>query len=117
MARAIVNTPVKGFTGEVAGIAFANGTADVDDPIALGYFERRGYDVIYAPSEPTPATIPEGKPSTDWKADQLKAYAEKHKLDLGSAKSKPELVAAIEKAEADKAAAASSEGDQGGSQE
>lgn len=112
-----ITTPVEGFTGQVAGVAFANGVGETDDPIALGYFERRGYGIEKADA-PAPVTIPDGKPSTDWKADQLKAYAEKHGLEVGSAKSKPELVAAIEKAEAEKAAAQTpppaGEGDQGG---
>ncbi|GLU91344.1 hypothetical protein [Agromyces sp. NBRC 114283] len=113
-----ITTPVKGFTGNVAGVAFVDGRGETDDPIALGYFERRGYGVEKA-AAPEPITVPEGKPSTDWKVDQLKAYAEKHELDLGSAKSKPELVAAIEKAGAEKAAASTAAGDggQGGSQE
>lgn len=104
-----ITTPVEGFTGQVAGVAFANGVGETDDPIALGYFERRGYGIEKA--DP-PVTIPDGKPSTEWKGEQLKAYAEKHSLDLGSAKTKPEMVAAIEKAEAEKAAA--SNGEQGG---
>lgn len=99
-----ITTPVEGFTGTVAGVHFANGVGETDDPIALGYFERRGYGVENADA-PATVTVPDGKPSTDWKGDQLKAYAEKHSLDLGSAKTKPELVAAIEKAEAEKAPA------------
>lgn len=103
MTNAIVNTPVKGFTGTVIGVAFANGTADVEDPTKLAYFTRHGYDVIYAPVQAV--EIPEGEPSTDWKGDQLKAYAEKHEVDLGSAKTKPEIVAALEAVKTAKAAA------------
>lgn len=95
-----ITTPVKGFSGAVAGVTFTDGVGETDDEGAIAYFTRHGYDV-----EKTVA-IPEGKPTGDWKGDQLKAYAEKHSLDLGSAKTKPEIVAAIEKAEADKAAAA-----------
>lgn len=103
-----ITTPVKGFTGTVAGVSFANGVGETEDEVAIGYFTRRGYTVEGAER---PVDIPEGKPSTEWKGDQLKAYAEKHALDLGSAKNKPEMVAAIEKAEAEKAAAASQPGD------
>lgn len=106
MGRAIVNTPVKGFTGVVVGVSFVDGTADVDNEAALAYFHRHGYEVIYAPAEAKTVEIPEGAPSTDWKADQLKAYAEKHDVDLGSAKAKPEIVKTIEEAAAAKAAAA-----------
>lgn len=99
-----ITTPVEGFTGDVAGVTFANGVGETDDPIALGYFARRGYSIEGAEAEKV-VDVPEGKPSTEWKGDQLKAYAEKHGLELGSAKTKPEFVAAIEKAEAEKAAA------------
>ncbi|MDQ0894431.1 hypothetical protein [Agromyces ramosus] len=46
-----INTPVKGFTGIVAGVSFANGTGETDDPIALAYFERRGYDIEVTEAE------------------------------------------------------------------
>ncbi|PWC05404.1 hypothetical protein [Agromyces badenianii] len=62
MARAIVNTPVKGFTGTVVGVAFVDGTADVDGEAQLAYFERQGYEVIYAPSELEVVEIPNGDP-------------------------------------------------------
>lgn len=97
-----ITTPVEGFNGVVAGVHFANGVGETEDASALFYFERRGYGI-----EKAAITIPDGKPSTEWKGDQLKAYAEKHSLDLGAAKTKPELVEAIEKAEAEKAAAGS----------
>lgn len=32
-------------TGEVAGVWFRHGVGETDDPAALAYFERRGYDV------------------------------------------------------------------------
>ncbi|QIK63842.1 hypothetical protein G7068_13805 [Leucobacter viscericola] len=40
-----IYTPVKGFTGNVAGVDFVNGEAETDDPRALAYFERHGYKV------------------------------------------------------------------------
>lgn len=95
-----ITTPVKGFTGSVAGVTFADGVGETDDEGAIAYFERQGYGVGTEKS----VEIPDGMPSTEWKGDQLKAYAEKHSLDIGAAKTKPELVAAIEKAEAEKAA-------------
>lgn len=98
-----ITTPVKGFTGVVVGVPFADGQGETDDESAIAYFNRHGYDVEAAEKA---VTIPDGAPSTDWKGDQLKAYAEKHELDLGSAKSKPELVAAIEAADKAKADAA-----------
>ena len=42
----IVRTPVEGFTGEVVGIRFENGVAEVDSAHpSLAYFIRHGYTV------------------------------------------------------------------------
>lgn len=90
-----ITTPVKGFTGSVVGVSFKDGTGSTDDPTALAYFARQGYGIEQSD---TPVEIPDGKPSTDWKGDQLKAYAGQHEIDLGSAKSKAEIVEAIETA-------------------
>ena len=41
-------SPVRGFTGEVAGVAFADSKAEVDESShgrALAYFRRKGYGV------------------------------------------------------------------------
>lgn len=57
-----ITTPVKGFTGTVAGVSFANGVGETEDPTALGYFSRRGYKVEdekpakKAPAPKAPAT-------------------------------------------------------------
>ncbi len=51
-----IQTPVKGFTGIVAGVSFANGVGTSDDPAALAYFERHGYDVM--PHAPKPSKTP-----------------------------------------------------------
>jgi len=50
---ATVHTPVPGFTGEVAGVAFADGTAEVPDD-KLTYFRRHGYGID------GPAPLPPG---------------------------------------------------------
>lgn len=39
--------------------------------------------------------IPEGDPTESWTGKQLKAYAIKHEINLGKAKSKPDMIAAI----------------------
>lgn len=39
--------------------------------------------------------IPEGDPAASWKVPQLKAYAVEHDIDLGDAKSKPDILAAL----------------------
>ena len=95
-----ITTPVKGFTGVVVGVTFADGRGETDNESAIAYFHRHGYTIEAAQKA---IEIPEGAPSVDWKGDQLKAYAERQAIDLGSAKSKPEIVAAIESAEKAKA--------------
>lgn len=57
MAETItVHTPMEGFTGEVVGVKFADGTAEVpsDAVQQLGYFRRRGYGI----GEPVEQTEP-----------------------------------------------------------
>src|SRR5688572_12052838 len=51
MARFKISTPVAGYTGESAGIAFANGVAEVDTATdagvsALSYFRSAGYGIV-----------------------------------------------------------------------
>jgi len=43
---------------------------------------------------------PEGEPVETWKGDQLKAYARDHKIDLGGATNKADMVSAIAAAKA-----------------
>lgn len=40
-------------------------------------------------------SAPEGEPTPKWKVDQLKAYAESHGVDLGEAKTKPDILAVL----------------------
>lgn len=44
-----VTTPVAGFSGVVAGVAFADGAAETSNRAALAYFRRHGYGI--APAE------------------------------------------------------------------
>lgn len=50
-----IQTPVKGFTGTVAGVTFADGAGETEDSAALAYFARQGYEIIAEekPKEPT----------------------------------------------------------------
>lgn len=94
MAR--VTTPVKGFTGTVVGVTFVEGVGETDNPAALGYFARRGYTIEAEEAPP----FPDGKPAKAWKVDELKAYAARHGVDLGEAKSKDEILAVLTPADA-----------------
>lgn len=40
-----ITTPMKGYTGVVAGVTFADGVGETDDPAALLYFTSAGYGV------------------------------------------------------------------------
>lgn len=52
----IVRTPVEGFTGDVAGVRFEKGVAEVSsDHPSLAYFVRHGYTVA-AEEKPKPRT-------------------------------------------------------------
>jgi len=39
--------------------------------------------------------VPEGTPTESWKVPELRAYAAEHDIDLGDAKKKDEILAAI----------------------
>lgn len=38
-----IQTPVEGFTGEVAGVSFADGFGETEDENAIAYFIRQGF--------------------------------------------------------------------------
>ena len=42
---ATIETPVKGYTGTVAGVEFQDGRAETDNSNAISYFRRHGYTV------------------------------------------------------------------------
>lgn len=85
-----IRTPVKGFTGQVAGVQFTDGVGETVDEAALAYFERHGYSIDHG----TPA-YPEGDPTEKWTVDQLKAYATAHDIDLTGVSGKDNVVAAV----------------------
>lgn len=93
-----ITAPNKEFTGKRGNVAFVDGQAETDDPTMLAYFRRHGYKIGGKSSKSDKATepqFPEGDASTDWTGEQLKAYAAAKDIDLGAAKTKSEMVAAI----------------------
>lgn len=57
-----IKSPVAGFSGEVAGVAFTRGTATLDagrQGAALAYFARKGY-TVEAADRPTEELEPAG---------------------------------------------------------
>jgi hypothetical protein len=55
-----ITAPVSGYTGTVAGVTLANGTAETDNEAALSYFRRHGYSV-----EPVEEPEPDGGQGDD----------------------------------------------------
>jgi len=47
------------------------------------------------PADPDEVVIPDGKPSDDWKVDQLKAYAKRENIELGDATKKDDILAKV----------------------
>lgn len=47
-----VTTPVKNFSGTVVGVQFNDGVGDTNDPIAIAYFARHGYNLAGEEHEP-----------------------------------------------------------------
>ncbi|MFK5689596.1 hypothetical protein ACI3EY_08005 [Ornithinimicrobium sp. LYQ92] len=68
--------------------------------LAKGSAYSSGFTKPEAAKDPEPqeVQIPDGDPSEDWKGEQLKAYAEKHGVDLAGATVKAAMVEAIAKA-------------------
>lgn len=50
-----VVAPVKGFSGAVANVEFVDGVGETDNPTAIAYFKRHGYEVVPAPELPKKA--------------------------------------------------------------
>jgi hypothetical protein len=93
-----IKAPVETFTGLVAGVHFVDGVGKTDDEAAIAYFERQGYGVGDEPSEQPgnpDAKYPLGDPSDKWKKDELLAYADDRKIDIGEATTKEQIWGAI----------------------
>lgn len=86
-----IHTPNPGVNAEIAGVAFTKGVGESDDEHALTYFRRHGYRI----DEPEAPAFPDGDPAESWKADQLRAYAAKHNVEVKGATTKAEILAAI----------------------
>lgn len=89
-----IRTPVKGFTGQVAGVQFTDGVGETVDEAALAYFTRHGYEIT-TPGAPEAPALPEGDPTDKWTVDQLKAYATAKEIDLKGATAKADILLAV----------------------
>lgn len=95
MAKKTIESPVKDFSGLVAGVHFTEGKGSTDNEGAIAYFERQGYTVSGHVDEEIKRDYPLGDPSDKWTIKELTAYAAERQIDLGKAKSKDEIWNAI----------------------
>lgn len=63
----LVRSPRDGYDGVSVGVRFVDGVANTDDPAALAYFTRAGYD-IEPPPPPVPDAPGDKAPKADWVA-------------------------------------------------
>ncbi|CAM3536379.1 hypothetical protein TSOC111612_01380 [Tsukamurella ocularis] len=90
MAR--VKTPVKGFSGTVAGVTFDDGVGETKDARALAYFERHGYEVDTKADDDAKAKAEAEKAKAE--AERLAAEeAEKAKAEADAKASTPKPAA------------------------
>ena len=80
-----IRTPVKGFTGTVIGVAFADGSGIAETESQIAYFERHGYTVEA-----------EAKTLEDNTKAELEAIAVAESVEFKSPINKPDLVALIQ---------------------
>lgn len=92
------------FTGEHMGLVFMQGTAHTEDAFLASRLQSKGY-MVAADESVDDETVPdsgEAPPDIDkMNLAQLKEFAESKHIDLGGAKTKFEVVAAINAAIAD----------------
>lgn len=60
-----ITAPVEGATCTVAGVAFANSVAETDNPGAVAYFVRHGYQVDEIPDPASEALADANDPAAD----------------------------------------------------
>lgn len=86
-------SPARGFTGEVAGVAFVHSSAEVEGDTngrALAYFRRKGYSITPVEAAPKPDEVPvspEGlrRPRNSASKADWKAYAIARGMDADEA--------------------------------
>lgn len=78
-----ITAPVSGYTGTVAGVTLANGTAETDNETAISYFRRHGYTVAPVEEPETdegqgddvPPVGPLARPAKSASKEAWKAFA------------------------------------------
>lgn len=77
----------------MANLQHSNGRrVNVPDD-SVDYYLDKGWTRVGA--QPAPKGYPDGTPDDSWKNDEIEAYAAAKSIDLGSAKKKADMLAAI----------------------
>lgn len=102
MAKIIA--PNKSYTGVSASVAFCNGEGNTTNPILINWFKTHGYKVIEDAAEeglkiPPPDNEGNEKQLSEMDIEELKAYAEEKKIDIGKATSAAGILEKINEAE------------------
>lgn len=106
----------RNFSGEHMGLVFTQGTAHTEDAFLASRLQSKGYKVTPDESVKDKAVSDQGEAAEDhadaveagemkieeMNVQQLKEYAANNGIDLGGARTKAEIIAAIYAAEADK---------------
>lgn len=113
MTKINIQAQVPGFTGQVIGVPFVDSKASIEVPrqqAAFEYFTRHGYVLEGGDDDgDAKAAADESGHAADAKAyeeqtiPELIALAEQHGYELGSAKKKADIIAAIVAAETEAA--------------
>lgn len=103
-----IHTPVGGFTGTVAGVHFKDGKGDTDDPQALAYFARKGYDISGAVKppvafddepegqEPEPQEFDDDRPAKSASKAEWAEYAKANGVNNADELTKAEIIERFE---------------------
>ena len=83
-----IKAPNKQYSGISAGIGFVNGVGESNDPHLLLWFKEHGYEVEKVETE-------ESSEFDNMTIDELKAYAEEKKIDIGQSTSQKGILKKI----------------------
>ena len=96
-----IYAPNKKYTGQSAGVSFADGMAETDDSWAIQWFKDKGYEVVEESAEDEPAVEEEREQEEaanlqELKVEELKALAEEKGIEGFEKLKKSELIEALE---------------------
>jgi len=105
-----IYSPNKQYSGISASVAFAKGVGETENPTLLEWFRGHGY-AVEEEEKKEPSSI------NEMDVDQLKAYAEEHKIDIGNSTSLNGILKKIADAEKETAKDPEPKADEEGKQE